>query len=37
MTEVQRFGFDKGVLTVVGKDGSVTRYPILDVAKVTMQ
>ncbi len=37
MTDVQRFGFDKGVLTVVGKDGSVTRYPILEVAKVTMQ
>lgn len=37
MSDVQRFGFDKGVLTVVGKDGSVTRYPILDVAKVTMQ
>lgn len=37
MTGVQRFGFDKGVLTVVGKDGSVTRYAILDVAKVTMQ
>jgi hypothetical protein len=37
MPEVQRFGFDKGVLTIVAKDGSVTRYPIVDVAKVTMQ
>lgn len=35
MSEVLKFSVDKGVLTVITKDGTVT-YPILDVAKVTI-
>ena len=37
MNEVLKFSVDKGVLTVIGKDGQITRYSILDVAKVTIQ
>lgn len=37
MSEVFRFSVDKGVLTVVAKDGSIGRYSILDVAKLTIQ
>lgn len=37
MNEVRKFSVDKGVLTVVGNDGSIVRYSILDVAKVTIQ
>ena len=35
MSEVLKFSVDKGVLTVITRDGTVT-YPILDVAKVTI-
>ena len=37
MNEVLRFSVDKGVLTVIGKDGHISRYSLLDVAKVTIQ
>lgn len=37
MSEVFKFSVDKGVLTVILKDRSVTRYPIVDVAKVTIE
>jgi outer membrane biosynthesis protein TonB len=37
MSEVQKFSVDGGVLTVIGKDGTVVHYPILDVAKVTIE
>jgi hypothetical protein len=37
MSEVLRFTVDKGVLTVISKDGRIGRYSILDVAKVTIQ
>jgi hypothetical protein len=37
MSEVLRFTVDKGVLTVISKDGRIGRYPILDVDKVTIQ
>ncbi len=37
MNEVQKFSVDKGVLTVVAKDGSTVKYSILDVAKVTIE
>jgi hypothetical protein len=37
MTDVARFSVDKGILTVIGKDGKTTRYSILDVSKVTIQ
>ena len=37
MTEVLRFTVDKGLLTVISKDGSIGRYSILDVARVTIE
>ena len=37
MSEVLRFSVDKAILTVISKDGSIGRYPMLDVAKVTIQ
>jgi len=37
MNEVLKFSVDKGVLTVIAKDGNITRYSIFDVAKVTIQ
>ena len=37
MSEVLRFAVDKGVLTVISKDGSIGRYSIFDVAKVTIE
>ena len=37
MSEVLRFSVDKGVLTVVSKDGSTGRYSILEVTKVTIE
>lgn len=37
MSEVLRFTIDKGSLTVIAKDGSIGRYSIFDVAKVTIE
>jgi hypothetical protein len=37
MNEVLRFGVDKGVLTIIAKDGTINRYSILDVAKITIE
>lgn len=37
MNEVFKFSVDKGVLTVILKDGAISRYPIVDVAKVTIE
>ena len=37
MSQVLRFSVDRGMLTVIGKDGGVGRYSILDVAKVTIE
>jgi hypothetical protein len=37
MSEVFRFSVDKGVLTVIAKDGSIGRYSILEVTKVTIE
>jgi hypothetical protein len=37
MSEVFKFSVDKGVLTVILKDKSVTRYPIIEVARVTIE
>lgn len=37
MSEVLRFTVDKGILTVVSKDGSIGRYSILDVLRVTIE
>jgi hypothetical protein len=37
MSDVVRFSVDKGVLSVLGKDGKTQRYSILLVSKVTIQ
>ncbi len=37
MSEVFRFSVDKGVLTVVSKNGSIGRYSIFEVSKVTIE
>ncbi len=37
LPEVIRFTVDKGVLVVIGKDGTIRRYPMTDVAKVTIE
>ena len=37
MSEVLRVGVDKGVLTLITKNGAITRYSILDVAKMTIE
>ncbi len=37
MSEVQRVGVVKGVLTLITKDGAILRYSILDVAKMTIE
>lgn len=37
MSEVLKFSVDKGVLTVIAKDGSIGRYSILEVAKLTVE
>lgn len=37
MSEVIRFNVDKGVLTVVLKDGTMSKHSILDVEKVTIE
>lgn len=37
MSEVFKFSIDKGILVVILKDGSVTRYPIIEVAKLTIE
>jgi len=37
MNEVVKFTVDKGVMTVIAKNGSITRYNILDVEKTTIQ
>lgn len=37
LTEVLKFSVDKGILTVIAKDGTIRRYPMIDVAKVTIE
>ena len=37
MSEVFKFSVDKGILTVIAKDGAIGRYSILDVEKITVQ
>ncbi|MCD9187345.1 MAG: hypothetical protein LUM44_12995 [Pyrinomonadaceae bacterium] len=37
MNEILKFGVDKGILTVIAKDGTIGRYSILDVAKMTVE
>ena len=37
MSEVLKVGVDKGILTIISKNGKVGRYSILDVAKMTIE
>ena len=37
LTEVLKFSVDKGILTVIAKDGTIRRYSMTDVAKVTIE
>ena len=37
MTQVLRFSVERGMLTVISKDGTIGRYPVVEVASVTMQ
>jgi len=37
MSEVLRFSYDRGFLTVIAKDGGITRYSMVNVASVTVQ
>lgn len=37
MSEVLKFSVDKGILTVITKDGKIKKYSIFDVAKVTIE
>lgn len=37
MNEVIRFTVDKGILIVILKDGGISRFPIVDVARVTIE
>ena len=37
MNEVMRVNVDKGILTVISKDGSVGRYTILEITKMTIE
>lgn len=37
MSEVLRFSVDRGILTVVSKDGTIGRYAIIDVLKTTIE
>lgn len=37
MNEVLRVGVDKGILTLITKDGAVLRYSILDVARMAIE
>ena len=37
MSEVVKFGVEKGILTIINKNGSISRYSILDVLKVTIE
>jgi hypothetical protein len=37
MTEVSRFSFNSGTLTVIEKTGKITRYKMTDISKVTVE
>ncbi len=37
MSEVLKVGVDKGVLTIISKDGAIGRYSILDITKMTIE
>ena len=37
MSEVLKFSVDKGILTVISKSGTISKFSILDVSKVTIE
>ncbi|HEX6278692.1 MAG TPA: hypothetical protein VFZ49_01635 [Pyrinomonadaceae bacterium] len=37
MTEVQRFAVEKAVLTIISRDGSVGRYQMIDIQRVSIE
>lgn len=37
MNEVLRFGVDKGILTIVNKNGTIGRYSILEISKISVE
>ncbi|MGI8787509.1 MAG: hypothetical protein ACR2HG_07105 [Pyrinomonadaceae bacterium] len=37
MSEILKFSVDRGVLTVISKDGAIGRYSILDIEKTTIE
>ncbi|HQU83239.1 MAG TPA: hypothetical protein PKY59_08955 [Pyrinomonadaceae bacterium] len=37
MSEILKFGVEKGILTVISKDGTIGRYSILEVVKMTVE
>ncbi len=37
MSEILKFGVEKGILTIIHKNGSISRYSILDVESVTIR
>ena len=37
MSEILKFGVDKGILTIIAKDGSMGRYSILDIVRITVE
>lgn len=37
MSEVLKVNVDKGILTVISKDGAIARYSILEIAKMTIE
>lgn len=37
LSEVLKFGVDKGILTIINKDGSVGKYSFLEIAKISVE
>lgn len=37
MNRILKFGVDKGILTIITNDGSIGRYSMLDIAKITIE
>ncbi len=37
MSEVLKFSVERGILTVISKNGTIGRYPMIEVAKVTIE
>ena len=37
MTEIIKLSIDKGILTIINKNGSIGRYKLTDIAKMTVE